>query len=54
MRHLQSFVAGALLATTVAVGWVRTHGPEEPYCPTEDSCAVDYSDGKWTVTEVTP
>jgi hypothetical protein len=25
-----------------------------PYCPTEDSCAVDYSNGKWTVTEVTP
>jgi hypothetical protein len=26
-----------------------------PYCPSEDSCVVDYhGNGKWTVTEVTP
>lgn len=23
-------------------------------CPTEDSCTVDYRDGGWQITEVTP
>jgi hypothetical protein len=26
----------------------------EAHCPTEDSCAIDYRDGAWTITEVTP
>lgn len=25
-----------------------------PYCPTEDSCIVDYHGGKWWVIESTP
>lgn len=25
-----------------------------PQCPTEDSCTIDYRDGSWHVTEVTP
>ena len=27
---------------------------EGPECPTEDSCAADYANGQWSVTEVTP
>lgn len=26
----------------------------EPYCPTEDSCIVEYHDGAWHIKEVTP
>lgn len=26
----------------------------EPYCPSEDSCEIDYRDGRWHITEVTP
>lgn len=33
-----------------AVGNVDTR----PDCPSEDSCTVDYRDGAWHVTEVTP
>lgn len=54
MKTLPAFFAGLMIATTVAVGWVRTHQPEQPSCPQEDSCAVDYSHGAWHVREVTP
>jgi len=29
-------------------------GDWQPYCPTEDSCQIDYSDGRWHVTPDVP
>lgn len=49
-----------LIATVIAAtifGWSLCYEfdhPEQPYCPTEDSCQIDYHDGKWHITEVTP
>jgi hypothetical protein len=44
------WLSGALAgAFVVADTTTRT-----PYCPTEDACTIDYSDGQWTVVEVTP
>lgn len=51
MRTLSAFVAGVLLSGGM-FGLVRAY--QTPHCPQEDSCQVDYSHGKWTVTEVTP
>lgn len=36
----------------VTLGWLAAGG--HPYCPTEDSCVVDYRDGAWHIVEVTP
>ena len=47
----------ALVAIWAALGILGTlavQAEREPYCPTEDSCVVDYHDGRWTITEVTP
>lgn len=33
------------------VGQLATTPAPTPYCPEEDSCWVDYSDGRWTVHE---
>jgi hypothetical protein len=41
------FVAGVLAG-------VHMTSTSEPWCPTEDSCAIDYHDGGWHITEVTP
>lgn len=59
----KGIMAAASLAVVGLVGpagaWVdRTVNPrgEQPYCPSEDACQVDY-DGhsrSWTITEVTP
>lgn len=38
---------GAIAGATLT--WER-----QPYCPTEDSCTIDYHDGQWTVTEEQP
>lgn len=27
---------------------------DQPYCPTEDSCTVEYHDGAWHVKEIVP
>lgn len=38
-------------------GWAlcyATHYHDQPYCPTEDSCSIDYRDGSWHIDEVTP
>lgn len=60
-RLLLSLTAGAaVLASATAVR--ATHEVPEIHsvtvqgvqCPTEDSCVVDYSDGAWHITEVTP
>lgn len=38
-----AFVAGFFMPTDV-----------KPNCPTEDSCAIDYRDGEWHITETMP
>jgi hypothetical protein len=46
-----------LVITSAALGVLGTLGVQaavEPDCPTEDSCTVDYRDGAWHVSEVTP
>lgn len=52
-RHL----AAVLFSAGLVVG-AGTYGVVdqvvEPHCPTEDSCAVDYRNGRWHITEVTP
>lgn len=65
-RLLLSLTAGAaVLASAGAVRASQAHeGPEAHdhsvtvqgvYCPTEDSCSIDYQHGKgWVVSEVTP
>lgn len=55
-KFLVAFMAPvAVFAVIGAVALVapRNHQPQ-PSCPTEDSCAVDYRDGAWRITEVTP
>lgn len=51
MKYLQTFLAGCLFAGCVAAGVANLR---DPYCPTEDSCRPQYSDGRWTIEEVTP
>jgi hypothetical protein len=51
MRMLAAFIAGVLLSGGLVASW-RAY--EKPYCPTEDSCQIDYSHGHWTVTEQQP
>jgi hypothetical protein len=35
-------------------GYIAYDHFDKPYCPTEDSCALDFKDGNWTITEVVP
>lgn len=64
--YLTAFLAP--VAVFAAIGVMAIAAPDKPHrptdvhsvtveglnCPTEDSCVVDYSDGKWRITEVTP
>ena len=46
----------ALVAVWMVLGVLGTlavQAERQPHCPTEDSCAVSYENGKWTITEVT-
>lgn len=47
-------VAVAILAAFALGIAVHVRTGDGPYCPTEDSCQIDYRDGTWTVTEVVP
>lgn len=49
--YLTVFAAAALLLA-FTLGYASAD--DAPSCPTEDSCTVDYEDGRWTVTEDTP
>jgi len=56
---LAGFLAGtlaivAIVLTLATVSRWHNDTPDTPYCPTEDSCTVEYSDGQWTIHEVTP
>lgn len=50
-KYLTGFIAGILLSGGT-FGLVKAY--ERPYCPTEDSCQIDFHHGAWHVTEVTP
>lgn len=57
-QHLTSWPAKIVLAlllllSGVGVGWTA-HTEQRPYCPTEDSCAIDYRDGAWHIEETVP
>lgn len=46
----------AILLSGFAMGWTA-HAllvPAGPDCPTEDSCTIDYHDGRWIIEEGTP
>lgn len=47
----------ALIAITAILAYllgVAVTASPQPYCPTEDSCSVDYRDGRWHIREETP
>ena len=54
MRTFAGFAAGVLLALTVVSAVQGFQAENTPNCPTEDSCALDFHNGRWTVEEVTP
>lgn len=39
-----AFLVGTLFGVAIAE-------EKKPYCPTEDSCSIDYSNGEWIITE---
>jgi hypothetical protein len=43
----------AVLGFGTLSGWLIADA-QQPHCPTEDSCVVDYHDGQWHIAEVTP
>ena len=50
-------ILAAMVATvifTVAYLTVSANVTSEPPCPTEDSCSIDYQDGRWTIQEEIP
>lgn len=55
MKKLWLLWAGLILG--IMIGWALTYEfdhPDRPYCPTEDSCSIDYHNGSWHIEEVTP
>jgi hypothetical protein len=56
-RVVTRLVAPLLLLAGVLVGILvcqTVEAIQQPHCPTEDSCTVDYRDGRWHITEDTP
>lgn len=43
-----------IVALSFVLGAVAERVTSAPHCPTEDSCQIDYHNGAWTITEVTP
>lgn len=61
MNHVRKITlaasAAVLALSAFGAGWwagASANTPERPSCPTEDSCDVDYRDGRWVVVEVSP
>lgn len=52
-RAIYALVLVALVAAAFVAGWAWSDD-DGAYCPTEDSCAVDYREGAWHIAEVTP
>lgn len=49
--------ANVLRAVTVALAFIALYfivADSAPVCPTEDSCAIEYTNGEWIISEVTP
>jgi hypothetical protein len=53
-RAVRLVLAGMVLAASWTVVGLAASVASEPYCPSEDSCRVDYSDGAWHVVEDRP
>lgn len=51
MKTLATFLAGFMLSGGLLATW-RAY--DQPDCPTEDSCTVQYEHGKWHISEATP
>lgn len=54
MRTFAGFAAGVLLTLTVVSAVQGFQAESTPNCPTEDSCSINFHDGRWTAREVTP
>jgi hypothetical protein len=44
----------AFAAVGVLAGTMIDSPAEQPSCPTEDSCKIDYRDGQWIITPDVP
>lgn len=51
MKTFLAAIASGLFAAVATAVFITA---DVPHCPTEDSCSVDYHDGGWHITEVTP
>jgi hypothetical protein len=51
MRRIALALTSAVIGALAALGITNAL---EPHCPTEDSCTVDYRDGRWHITKDTP
>lgn len=54
MRKLLALVALSVALITVGVVLGMAAEPAQPDCPTEDSCTIDYRDGRWYITPDIP
>jgi hypothetical protein len=47
---IRSAIAALILAYVLGLA----HGRLTPYCPTEDSCTIDYREGSWHIEPTIP
>jgi len=52
-RRLITFLAALVVAAFLIVGGYHL-GQRQPYCPTEDSCRIDYRHGRWFIEPTVP
>lgn len=56
VKIMRSLIAAARIAVIIVAAYGASHlvASDQPECPTEDSCAIDYRDGRWHITEEAP
>jgi hypothetical protein len=52
----KEWIAALIVALILSLSWnvILATKSDQPVCPTEDSCAIDYSHGRWHITRVIP